>query len=90
MNTLDFVVSDTASAGALSATGLRVELQGIVGQLPPNTPATFLEQPQGQVAITGDNVSFRAAVRGSSPLTYQWRLNGANVRGRNESDSRDY
>ncbi|MCI0534816.1 MAG: immunoglobulin domain-containing protein [Verrucomicrobiales bacterium] len=81
VNTLDFVVSATGTAGSLSATGLRVELQGTVGELPPNTLASFLEQPQSQVVLEGDSATFRAAVRGSPPLTYQWRLNGANVPG---------
>jgi hypothetical protein len=85
VNTLDFLVTATGSAGALSATGLRVELQGTTGQLPTNTPPTILVQagPQELVVIEGDTAAFSGvAVRGSSPLSYQWRrVNGPDVPG---------
>ncbi|MBI2925809.1 MAG: immunoglobulin domain-containing protein, partial [Verrucomicrobia bacterium] len=85
LNTLDFVVSAAGTAGALVATGLRVEIQGITGQLPANTPPTILEQaaPQELVVIEGDPAVFgRVAVRGSLPLGYKWRrVNGPDVPG---------
>jgi len=73
VNTLDFVVTATGTAGQLRATGLRVELQGTTGQLPTNTPPTILVQagPQELVVIEGDTAAFSGvAVRGSSPLSY--------------------
>src|SRR5204863_4467304 len=60
VNTLDFLVTATGSAGALRATGLRVEIQGTTGQLPTNTPPTILEQPEPQelIVIEGDAAAF--------------------------------
>src|SRR5439155_4775912 len=85
VNTLDFVVTATGTAGELSATGLRVELQGTTGQLPANTPPTILEQPGPQelIVIEGDAAAFSGvAVRGSTPLSYQWRrVSGPDVPG---------
>jgi hypothetical protein len=38
-------------------------------------------QPQSVVADAGQNVSFTVGVTGSSPLSYQWYFNGANLPG---------
>src|SRR6185295_19330276 len=78
--TLDFVVQ--ADGNGNVATGLRVELKGTVGQLAPNTKPSFLTQPQvDQTVLEGDKVQLAAAVRGSTPLTYQWKRNGSDVPG---------
>ena len=79
INTLDFV----ASAAANGVTGLRVQLRGVGGRLPANTRPTILEQPSPQVqsVLSGDSVSYKVTVRGSSPLKYQWRFNQANIPG---------
>jgi hypothetical protein len=81
VNTLDFVVTATGAAELNVATGLRVELRGVAGQLPPNTAPSFLEQPLSQTLIEGEGVILTAAARGSSPLSYQWRHDGVPIAG---------
>jgi hypothetical protein len=41
-------------------------------------PAMVL-QPQNQSAKPGSNVTFSAGIKGSRPMTWQWRLNGINL-----------
>ena len=42
--------------------------------------ARITAQPQGGlIRITGSNVSFSVTAVGSAPISYQWRLNGANL-----------
>jgi hypothetical protein len=36
-------------------------------------------QPQSRYVLSGSTTQFRAAVGGTSPLSYQWQLNGTNV-----------
>ncbi|HUA66415.1 MAG TPA: immunoglobulin domain-containing protein [Alphaproteobacteria bacterium] len=42
-------------------------------------------QPQSQVAIVGTNVIFTVTANGTSPLGYQWNLNGTNLIGETNS-----
>jgi alpha-tubulin suppressor-like RCC1 family protein len=43
------------------------------------TPPSIQRHPASQMAVVGDLVSFRAAVRGTMPLNCQWRFNGTNL-----------
>ena len=45
------------------------------------TPPVIVQQPQGQFAISGSNVSFSVSANGTAPLRYQWRFNGLNLTG---------
>lgn len=50
------------------------------------TPApTITLPPQSQTAIAGQNAIFTMAASGTSPLSYQWRFNEANIPGANSS-----
>ena len=42
---------------------------------------TISQQPQGDTVDAGDSVLFTVTASGSSPLTYQWRKNGAAIDG---------
>ena len=42
---------------------------------------TITTQPVSQTVTAGANVSFTVAASGTAPLSYQWRLNGANLGG---------
>jgi hypothetical protein len=50
-------------------------------QLGLGTPLTFTEIPPSQTVTAGSNVTFTVATTGSTPSSYQWQLNGANVAG---------
>lgn len=76
LNTLDFVVQNADAVAGY--TGLYVgNLRG-TAEL-PGTPPSITQQPQGQVAGTGESVTFVVLAGGSSPLTYEWRKNGAPI-----------
>jgi hypothetical protein len=42
----------------------------------PPTAAQVVTQPTGQAVLEGSSAAFQVGVRGSRPLTYQWRRNG--------------
>ena len=42
---------------------------------------TIMTQPVSQTVTAGANVSFTVVANGTAPLTYQWKLGGANVSG---------
>ena len=46
-----------------------------------NTPPVVTASPQSVIASVGDNVSFSVSASGASPLTNQWRWNGASIGG---------
>ena len=45
------------------------------------TPPVITQQPQSKVAPAGGTVVFSVAVRGSTPLTYEWRRNNTPIPG---------
>jgi len=44
-----------------------------------NTPPNITLPPQSQTVVAGTNVTFTVTAGGTAPLSYQWRLNGANI-----------
>jgi len=48
---------------------------------PPAVPPSITTQPASQTVNPGANVTFTVSASGTAPLTYQWRLNGANISG---------
>ena len=44
-----------------------------------NTSPAFTLQPVSQTVTAGGSVLFTAGANGTAPLSYQWRLNGANL-----------
>lgn len=67
------VVSNSAGALNSAAAVLTVTVVGVV--------PTIAAQPSSQTVGIGANVTFSVAASGSSPFTYQWRLNGAAISG---------
>jgi hypothetical protein len=65
--------------GFQGATGI-AQLQIGLGQ-----PLTFRSLPSGQLVTAGNEATFEATAIGSTPLSYQWQLNGANVPGATKS-----
>ena len=47
----------------------------------PPTPPTIVTQPQSQTVPAGVDATFSVTANGTTPLSYQWRLNGASVPG---------
>lgn len=66
----------TAVSGALTATG-SVWVTSSASGIPPS----ITTQPVGQTLLAGTTASFSVAVTGSTPLSYQWRLNGSVISG---------
>jgi hypothetical protein len=50
-----------------------------VGQEPPPSPPVITARPANQAVIEGGRATFRVNVRGTAPLSYQWRLNGSDI-----------
>ncbi len=43
------------------------------------TPPVITQQPKNQSAYVGANVTFKVAVSGTGPFSYQWQFNGTNL-----------
>ncbi len=54
-------------------------MQIIAGTLVTGTPPSIVTQPQSQTVGVGTNVTFTVVATGTSPLSYQWRINGTNI-----------
>ena len=67
------VVSNVAGSATSSAATLTVN--------PAPIAPTITTQPVAQTVTAGANVSFTVAATGTAPLSFQWRLNGANLAG---------
>ncbi len=50
-----------------------------------NTPPTITVHPAGQTVTVGDSVTFNVSASGTTPLSYQWQRNGADVSGATSS-----
>jgi sugar lactone lactonase YvrE len=70
------VVSNTGSPAATSSPATLT-----VTAVPP----TITTQPQSQTAAAGSTATFTVVATGSTPLSYQWKKNGANVGGSSAS-----
>ena len=49
------------------------------------TPPSIVTQPANQTVAVGQTATFSVAASGGSPLSYQWRKNGANISGATSS-----
>lgn len=81
--TLELPDSQIGQAGLYSVT-VSNALGAVVSsaaQLTVLAPPVIVTQPAGQTVAPGANVTFTVVASGSEPLTYQWRLNGANLPG---------
>ena len=67
------VVSNAAGTATSSAATLTVN--------PAVIAPTIMTQPVSQTVTAGANVTFSVAASGTAPLSYQWRLGGANITG---------
>jgi pectate lyase len=70
--TYTVVVSNAAGSATSSGAALTVI-----------TPPTIVTQPAAQTAPVGSTVNFNVAASGTSPFSYQWRKDGADIAGAN-------
>ncbi|MDB6123148.1 MAG: Immunoglobulin I-set domain protein [Pedosphaera sp.] len=75
------IVSPQASTFAIIA-GMQIAQ---VTDTPTLTAPTIVGQPAGQTVNAGANVTFNVNVNGTSPFSYQWKLNGTNLNGATDS-----
>jgi len=68
---------DWVGAGGGSPTVNGVQL--ILNAPDPGDPPAITSQPKSVSAVIGENIALGAAATGTAPLSYQWRLNGANL-----------
>lgn len=73
--TYDVVVSNVAGTEVSASANLVVN--------EPLVAPTITVQPQNQTVNTGAGVTFTVEASGSSPLSYQWRLNNSPIPGAN-------
>ena len=66
------------SVAVINAFGTTVSVAGVLNVL---TPPVITVQPQGRAVNVGDAVNFSVLHSGSTPFTYQWRLNGVPLPG---------
>jgi hypothetical protein len=78
---------NSAPVGAYTLTARSTDTAGLMATsapvnitVNPVAPA-ITSQPQSQSVTAGGNVTFSVSVSGSAPLTYRWRLNGADLPG---------
>ena len=71
---------------ALSATEIQaLYTAGSAGKCQTPVPPSIQKPPQSQTVAPGSNVSFSVVAAGTSPLSYQWRFNGAGIAGATSS-----
>jgi Leucine-rich repeat (LRR) protein len=68
----DYSVIVSNSAGSITS---------VVATLTVYVPPSIDSQPQSRTNISGTSANFIVSATGTLPLTYQWRLNGANLAG---------
>ena len=54
---------------------------GSAGKCVPVYPPIIITQPTNHLVTVGDSVSFSVTASGTTPLSYQWRLNTTNIAG---------
>ncbi|KAB2645128.1 MAG: immunoglobulin domain-containing protein, partial [Verrucomicrobia bacterium] len=76
---IGLTASDSGIANRTITTNLTLTI--IAGGVSGGTAPSFTTQPTSQTVTAGANVNFNVTASGTAPLSYQWRLNGANISG---------
>ncbi len=79
--TLSNVQPADAGAYALVATNLAGSVTSAVATLTVLLPPGITLQPQNRTNVTGTVATFSVSASGTTPLSYQWQFNGANLPG---------
>jgi len=75
------VASDGSLYYLARGTGAVYKVQYPAGQVSP----TITQQPQNQTVAANQTATFTTSATGSTPLTFQWQLNGVDIIGANAS-----
>jgi hypothetical protein len=78
-DTVDLVIGRGAD-NSFHGSGLKISATLDAASTNPVAPS-IVSQPVSQTVDAGQNVSLSVGVRGSVPLSYQWRFNGATLPG---------
>jgi len=79
-STFDVIVSNAAGSTTGSTTSSAATLT-VLAALPPS----LTTQPLNETVASGQAATFSATATGTGPLTYQWRMNSANIAGATSS-----
>ncbi len=73
--------AQATDAGSYSVlvTNIAGSVTSAVVTLTVNDPPNLTSQPQSQTNYIGQNATFTVAATGATPLSYQWRMNGADI-----------
>jgi alpha-tubulin suppressor-like RCC1 family protein len=75
------VQPDDSGVYALRFTNLYGSAQADFSLTVTDTPPYIVHQPVGATALRGGSATFTVLARGSLPLNFQWRFNGADIPG---------
>ena len=82
------IITSTADLSAYSTSGvidsLILATTGVFNAVPP-IPPSITTQPADKTVTVGETATFSVRATGSPPLHCQWRQNGANIPGANNS-----
>jgi len=78
-DTIDFLIGRGADGRQY---GSILKIQATLNRLSTNpVPPSIFSQPASRTATVGDTAAFSVVAAGTSPLSYQWRHNGADLGG---------
>ena len=72
--------------GVIVTDGSGLSVTSILARLTVLMPPSITNQPLSQLAEVGDTVTLTVAATGTTPLNYQWRLNGTNLAGKTSTN----
>ncbi len=84
------LLTSSVTFSVLAGTAYHIAVDGYAGasgsitlaiDASPPSPPAILQHPQNQTAPAGGNATFSVQASGATPLSYQWRFNGANIAG---------
>jgi nitrogen fixation protein FixH len=77
--TMTGVTANQAGAYSVTVTNVAGSLSSSNAVLTVLVAPSITAQPTNQIVTAGGTVTFRVAVSGPGPFTYQWQLNGTNL-----------
>ena len=79
--TLGSVQTSDAGSYAVAVTNSAGSVTSVAAILTVLVPPAITAQPQSRTNVAGTSAVFSVAASGTTPLSYQWQFNGANISG---------